>query len=112
MLISTLNDIPGGKILHVLGIASGTCVRSRNIVGNVIGGLRAVFGGNQGGYTEMVKQSRLEATNDMINMASEKGANAIICVRYDNSEFNGGQGPSMNEVFVYGTAVKYERQAI
>ena len=46
MLILTINDCPGMRVVRVLGPVYGTGVRSRNIIGNLLGGgIRAVFGG-------------------------------------------------------------------
>jgi uncharacterized protein YbjQ (UPF0145 family) len=38
----------------------------------------------------------------MVKHAREKGADAVIAMRYDATEF----GPGVTEVLVYGTAVK------
>jgi uncharacterized protein YbjQ (UPF0145 family) len=41
----------------------------------------------------------------MVQHAEEKGADAIICMRYDATEFS----PGVTEVLAYGTAVKLGR---
>ena len=48
------------------------------------------------------EEARKEATNRMIAHAHEIGADAIIGMRFDSTEF--GQGST--EVLAYGTAVK------
>lgn len=45
--ILTTNDYPDMRVVRVLGTVYGTSVRSRSIVGNCLGGIRAVFGGKQ-----------------------------------------------------------------
>jgi uncharacterized protein YbjQ (UPF0145 family) len=47
VLILTINDCPGMRVVRVIGPVYGTGVRSRNIVGNFLGGVRAIFGGKQ-----------------------------------------------------------------
>ena len=47
VLILTINDCPGMRVVRVIGPTYGTGVRSRNIVGNFLGGVRAIFGGKQ-----------------------------------------------------------------
>ncbi len=42
----------------------------------------------------------------MIEKAQSLGADTIIVIRFDNTEFDSGQGQSMNEVIAYGTAVR------
>jgi len=53
----------------------------------------------------LCEEAREEAFDLMMQHATEKGANAIICVRYDATEM----GESMTEVLAYGTAVVVER---
>ena len=43
VLILTTNDYPGMRIVRVVGPVYGTSVRSRNIIGNFMGGIRAVY---------------------------------------------------------------------
>ena len=55
------------------------------------------------GLTETeVEQAREEAYQRMERHARERGADAVIAVRYDATEF----APSVTEVLAYGTAVK------
>ena len=54
VLILTINDCPGMRVVRVIGPVYGTGVRSRNIVGNFLGGVRAIFGGKQVGYMSAV----------------------------------------------------------
>ncbi|MGC8580615.1 MAG: YbjQ family protein, partial [bacterium] len=62
--------------------------------------------GEQKGYAKMVIESREQAMQMMIEKAQALGADAVIGVRFDSTEFDAGQGQSMNEVIAYGTAVK------
>ncbi len=107
-LISTTESVSGYRVTEVLGTVFGVSVRSRSIVGNFLGNLRAAIGGSQEGYVKMVTQSREEAINKMAEQAKNIGANAIIMMRFDSGEFDAGQGQAMNEVIAYGTAVKME----
>ena len=108
VLILTTNDCPGMRVVRVLGPVYGTSVRSRNIVGNFMGGLRAVFGGKQSGYLKMIAQTRDEALAQLADHAQSLGANAVLAMRFDSGEFDAGQGQAMNEVTAYGTAVVVE----
>ena len=69
VLILTTNDCPGMRVVRVLGPVYGTSVRSRNIVGNFMGGIRAVFGGKQSGYLKMIAQTRDEALAQLADHA-------------------------------------------
>ena len=105
ILVVTVNDVVGTRITRVIGPVYGTSIRSRTIVGNVLGGIRAIFGGSQGGYVAMVNQTRDEAIEALKAHAVSLGANAVIGMRFDSGEFDAGQGQAMNEVTAYGTAV-------
>ena len=46
-LITTALEIPGHTILKNFGIVRGITVRSRSVVGNFVGGIQSLFGGNK-----------------------------------------------------------------
>ena len=105
VLILTINDCPSMRVVRVIGPVYGTGVRSRNIVGNFLGGVRAIFGGKQAGYLKMIAQTRDDALEQLAEHARSLGANAVLGMRFDSGEFDAGQGQAMNEVTAYGTAV-------
>jgi uncharacterized protein YbjQ (UPF0145 family) len=76
-------------------------VRSRSIVGNLVGALHSLVGGNITVYTELCEQARQEAFEAMLEHAEEMGANAVVGVRYESNEVMQG----ITEVLCYGTAV-------
>ena len=108
VLILTINDCPGMRVARVIGPVYGTGIRSRNIVGNFLGGVRAIFGGKQAGYLKMIAQTRDDALEQLAEHARSLGANAVLGMRFDSGEFDAGQGQAMNEVTAYGTAVVVE----
>jgi uncharacterized protein YbjQ (UPF0145 family) len=55
MMVSTTNDVTGFKIVRHLGIVRGITVRSRSVVGNFVGGLQSMFGGQIGAYVELAE---------------------------------------------------------
>jgi uncharacterized protein YbjQ (UPF0145 family) len=83
MMVSTTNDITGFKIVRHLGIVRGITVRSRSVVGNLVGGLQSMFGGQIGAYLELAEISRQEAFDHMCAHATQAGANAVVGMRYD-----------------------------
>ena len=52
----------------------------------------------------MLAQSRTEAADRLAEAAEAKGADAVLAMRFDTSEFQAGQ-----EMCAYGTAVKIRR---
>jgi len=104
MMVATTNEIAGYRIVRHLGVVRGITVRSRSVVGNFLGGLRAFFGGKIGAYVYLAETARQEAFEHMCEHAGQAGANAIICMRYDANEIMDG----ITEVLAYGTAVWVE----
>ena len=102
MLITTANDLPGHRIVRTLGVVRGITVRSRNIGSDVLGGLQSIVGGRVGAYVKLAESARQEAYDELIAHAREAGADAVIAMRYDATEFSQGT----TEVLAYGTAVK------
>lgn len=101
ILITTSTALEGYKVSRQLGLVRGITVRSRSIVGNFAGGILALFGGRNSIYTELCEKAREEALQLMIEHAKERGANAVINMRYDANDVMAG----ITEVLAYGTAV-------
>lgn len=98
----TTNDLPGYDIVEVYGEVFGVLTRSRNVVSGIGASLKSIVGGEIGAYTKLLSDSRIEATERMKQAAAEKGANAILAMRFDTGDIGG----TMNEVAAYGTAVR------
>jgi uncharacterized protein YbjQ (UPF0145 family) len=101
MFVTTGNSLEGWQITNYIGIIRGIVVRSPSISQGLIGGLKSIVGGNIESYTEVCEAARQEAYDRMVQHAEEVGADAIIAMRYDATEF----GPGVTEVLAYGTAV-------
>ena len=105
-LISTNVDLEGYKVVKNLGVVRGITVRSRSVLGNMAGGIQTLFGGRISIYVELCERAREEAFMQMMQHAAERGANAIIAMRYDANEVMNG----VTEVLAYGTAVLVEKE--
>ena len=104
-MITTSIELNGFRIVKNLGVVRGIIVRSRSIFGNIAGGFQTLVGGKISIYTQLCEKTREEAFQQMILHADERGANAIINMRYDANEVIGG----VTEVLAYGTAVIAEK---
>ena len=100
-MVTTALELPGYTITKNLGVVRGITVRSRSVVGNFLGGLQSIFGGNITIYTDLCEQARSETYQLMCAHAQAVGANAVIGMRYDATELMAG----LTEVLCYGTAV-------
>ena len=104
MIVSNLEIIPGRQIQKHLGLVQGSSVRAKHVGRDIMAGLKNVFGGELKGYTELLQESRQEATDRMIQQAEAVGANAVMNIRFSTSSVTAGAA----ELFAYGTAVILE----
>lgn len=91
----------GHTHLRPLGIVRGLTVRSRNIGANIGASFKSLAGGEIKTYTTLCEQTRQEALTRMLEQAAERGANGVLCVRYDTNCI----APGVTEVLAYGLAV-------
>ena len=103
MLSTTTFEIPGFRIVKCLGVVRGITVRTRSLPVTIIGSLRTIFGGRAGIFANLCESARDESFKLMVAHAKEKGANAVVGIRYDTGPMVGAA-----EVLCYGTAVVLE----
>jgi uncharacterized protein YbjQ (UPF0145 family) len=104
-MITTSIELEGFRVVRNLGVVRGITVRSRSVLGNIAGGLQTIFGGQISIYIDLCEKTREEAFQYMMQHAAERGANAVINMRYDANEVMNG----VTEVLAYGTAVEVVR---
>jgi uncharacterized protein YbjQ (UPF0145 family) len=104
-MTTTAFSLEGYKITKQQGVVRGIIVRSRSIIGNIGAGIQSLFGGNITLLTELCEQARKDAFEMMLKQAEEKGANAVIGIRYDATDVMQG----ITEVLCYGTAVTIKK---
>ena len=102
MIVTTGNDVVGHAVVSYIGLVRGIVVRSPSITQGFRGWLKQFIGGNIQAYAEVCEAAREQAYQRMVKHARDKGADAVIAVRYDATEFANG----VTEVLAYGTAVK------
>ncbi|MCB9741328.1 MAG: YbjQ family protein [Alphaproteobacteria bacterium] len=102
--IYTLEQVPGYRVVRVIGLVRGNTIRARHIGNDIMAGLRTLVGGEISEYTKMMAESREQALDRMRAEALERGANAVIGVRITTSTVMQGAA----EILSYGTAVVLE----
>lgn len=103
-MVTTANDLAGYRIVRTHGVVRGIVVRSRSIFGTIGASLQTLVGGNISLFTELCEKTREDAFAIMLAHAGERGANAVVAMRYDANEVMDG----VTEVLAYGTAVNVE----
>jgi uncharacterized protein YbjQ (UPF0145 family) len=105
VLLLSSATLPDRNISEILGLVQGHTVFAIWLGKDLSAIIRLIVGGELTEYTEMMGRARETATNRMIARAAEKGADAIINVRYTTTSVVG----SAAELLVYGTAVKFSK---
>ena len=102
IITSTTSEIPGKKVVKILGVVRGNTIRARHIGRDIMAGFKNIVGGEIKSYTDMLSSAREESFNRMINQAVKLKADAIINMRFMTSQVMQGAA----EILAYGTAVK------
>ena len=104
LLLANTDTLPGYRITACLGLVQGSTIRAKHFGRDIMAGLKNLVGGELRGYTELLQESRQEATARMTEQAARLGANAVLNVRYGTASITQGSA----EILAYGTAVRVE----
>ena len=104
MFLVNTETIPGYRIVDVKGLVQGNTIRAKHVGKDIFASLKNIVGGELTAYTELLTESRKQATERMVAEATALGANAILNVRFSTSSV--AQGAA--ELYAYGTAVTVE----
>jgi len=102
MIVVTTPDVPGRKVVRVLGMVRGNTIRARHVGHDISAAFRNLAGGEVREYTKMLAEAREQAVDRMIEEAQALGAQAVIAVRFQTCEVMKGAA----EMLCYGTAVE------
>jgi uncharacterized protein YbjQ (UPF0145 family) len=98
MLVVTTEWVPGYEIRDVLGEVHGRTARSRNVYNE---GVKLLTGGSNPRMSTALSRWRDDALAQMSQRAFVRGANAIVCMRFDTRDIS----THWTEICAYGTAV-------
>jgi uncharacterized protein YbjQ (UPF0145 family) len=101
MIFVTTETVPGKEIVELKGFVRGSTVQAKHIGKDIIAGLKTIVGGEISEYSELMEQARQQAIERMIKDAEQRGANAIVTVRFETSAVM----QNASEIIAYGTAV-------
>ncbi|WP_017324462.1 YbjQ family protein [Synechococcus sp. PCC 7336] len=104
MILTTLEGVPGKRIAEHYGLVQGNTIRAKNVGKDILAGFKNLVGGELRAYTELLQESRQEATDRMVAQAQQLGANAVVNIRFATSSIAAGAA----ELYAYGTAVRVE----
>jgi uncharacterized protein YbjQ (UPF0145 family) len=104
IITTTMNDLPGYRIVRILGTIYGLCVRSRNWGADIASVLKSAVGGELKYLTNMLYAGRDHAVERLVGECMSRGGNAIIAMRFGESEIM-----NFAQVTAYGTACVVEK---
>jgi uncharacterized protein YbjQ (UPF0145 family) len=99
-----MNDLPGYRVVRVLGTVYGLSVRSRNWGADLASVLKSAVGGELHYLTNMLYTGRDNAVERMVGECLSRRGNAIIAMRFGESEIM-----NFAQVSAYGTACVVEK---
>ncbi len=105
MPITTSFTISGREIDHEVDVITAECVFGMNIFRDMLAGIRDIVGGRSEATQKVLRDTRKVCLTELRKEAAELGADAVIGVDLDYSEFSGG-GKAMLFLVASGTAVK------
>ncbi|KAG6010798.1 hypothetical protein E4U21_004186 [Claviceps maximensis] len=104
VITTTMMDLPGYRIVQVLGTVYGISVRSRNFAASLGMVLKSFAGGELRWFTSMLYYCRNDSISRIVDECKSRGGNAIICLRFDAGDVGG-----FAQTAAYGTACIVEK---
>ena len=104
LLVCSAETVSGYRVVRTIGIVRGNTIRTRHLGNDIIAAFKTLVGGEISEYTKMLAEAREQALDRMRAEAVERGANAVVSVRFTTSTVLQGAA----EILAYGTAVELE----
>jgi uncharacterized protein YbjQ (UPF0145 family) len=104
VLVTTTPGFEGRRIVAYNGLVGGDAILGANMFRDFFAGIRDILGGRSGSYEKVLRKAKQEAIDDMMEMAREQGANAVVGVDLDYETIQIQDGGSMLMVSASGTA--------
>jgi len=76
-LVVTTENVPGHRVIRVLGQCFGVMARGRGLGGNFVASLRSLVGGEITDYPHMLEKARHHALDRMVQNDAAMGANRV-----------------------------------
>lgn len=105
MIVTPSAEVAGHRIVRTLGLVYGNTIRARHFGKDILAGLKNIVGGEIQEYTKLLAESREQAIDRMVAVATERGANAVVNIAFSTSYITNMAA----EILVYGDAVVLER---
>ena len=108
IILTTENNPQDFFVEERIEIITAECVLGMNIFRDFFASVRDIVGGRSSASQKVLRDARKICLSELKNEAHSVGADAVIGVDLDYSEFSGG-GKSMLFIVASGTAVKLKK---
>lgn len=106
IILTTLPFVAGQEIESELGVVSAECVYGMNLFRDIFGAIRDVVGGRSKAHQKVFRDARNTVLSELRREALIIGADAVLGIRLNYSEIDGGTKNGMLMACISGTAVK------
>lgn len=103
--LTTAGTLPNSQDYEIIDVITSECVMGMNVFRDMFAGVRDFFGGKSVASQKVLRDLKEECLSQLRDEADALGADAVIGVDLDYSEFSGG-GKSMLFLVASGTAVR------
>ncbi len=104
MIVTPSAQVAGHCITRNVGLVYGNTIRARHVGKDILAALKNLVGGEIQEYTKLMAESREQAIDRMVALATSRGANAVVSVGFSTSYIMS----NASEILVYGDAVVLE----
>ena len=105
MIVTPSAEVAGHRVTRTLGLVYGSTIRARHVGKDILASLKNLVGGEIQEYTKLMGESREQAIDRMVAQATQRGANAVINIRFSTSYIM----TNASEILAFGDAVVLER---
>jgi uncharacterized protein YbjQ (UPF0145 family) len=106
MIVTPSAQVAGHRVARNVGLVYGNTIRARHLGKDILAALKNIVGGEIQEYTKLLAESREQAVDRMVAQATQRGANAVVNVRFSTSYIM----TNASEILVYGDAVVLESE--
>ena len=109
MIVTTTPTVEGYPVSQYLRVVCGETIAGVNMLKDIAAGFRNMVGGRSESYERELIQARETALAEMVQRATELGAEDVVGVDIDYEALGSDNGMLM--VTASGTAVRFSQQA-
>lgn len=89
MIVTTTPSIEGMRLTRYLGVVASEVVLGTSLTKDISAQVKSFVGGRSEAYEREIRHARQQATKDMVSIAEQMQAHAIVAVAFEYDSVNG-----------------------